>query len=52
MLSYGRKMKRAPIGAGGLALLIVPYFAPSVWAMLAIALVIALGVWAALRAGL
>lgn len=51
LLSYGRKMKRAPIGAGGLALLIAPYFAPNVWAMFGISLLIGAGVWAAVRAG-
>lgn len=51
LFAYGRKQARYPQVLAGLALLVFPYFVPDVLAMFAIALVILVGVWGAVRAG-
>lgn len=48
---YGRKMQRAPQIAGGLVLMVFPYFVSSALWMLFIAALIVLLVWLALRLG-
>jgi hypothetical protein len=51
LFSYGRKMSRPPHVISGLLLLIFPYFVGNVLAMFAIAAVICLAVYGAVRAG-
>jgi hypothetical protein len=49
--SYGRRLRRAPQLALGLTLMVFPYFVDSMWLMLAIAGVLCLGAWFAVRLG-
>jgi hypothetical protein len=48
---YGRKMERWPQIAGGLALMVYPYFATSVATLVGIGAAICGAVWYAVRAG-
>jgi len=48
---YGKKLARWPQMAGGLALMIYPYFTQTVGALLSIGAAICVCVWYAVRAG-
>jgi hypothetical protein len=48
---YGRKQERWPQLVAGLALLVYPYFAETVPALIGIGAAIAIALWVALRAG-
>ena len=48
---YGKKLQRWPHMAGGLALMVYPYFAPSVTALIAVGAVIGAALWYAVRLG-
>ena len=48
---YGKKLGRWPQMAGGLALMVYPYFAPNIGALVGIGAVICASVWYAVRAG-
>lgn len=48
---YGKKEQRWPHVAAGLALMVYPYFATSLVALLGGGAVIGLGFWAAMRLG-
>jgi len=48
---YGKKQGRAPQLAGGLALMVYPYFVSTVTMMLAIGTAICAAVWLAVRQG-
>lgn len=48
---YGRKHARIPHLVGGLALMVYPYFAPSVSWMLGIGVALGLGLWWVIRLG-
>ena len=52
LLHYGRKMRRWPQGVAGAALLIYPYFVPSVLPMAAIGAGIVAAMLVAIRLGL
>lgn len=49
---YGKRQGRAPHMAVGLVLMIYPYFVSNILIMLAIAAVLSLGLWLAVRMGL
>jgi hypothetical protein len=49
---YGRRQGRVPPMVVGAALVIYPYFVPNVGVMLAIAGVLLIALWAAVRMGL
>jgi hypothetical protein len=51
VFAYGRKQVRYPQILAGLALLVFPYFVPSVVPMFAIALAILVALWGAVRWG-
>jgi hypothetical protein len=51
LFMYGKKMSRIPHVAIGLVLLIYPYFIPSVLPMLAIATVLLVLLWFAVKRG-
>ena len=51
MFVYGKKLERWPQMAGGLALIVYPYFAPTIEALVGIGAVICVVVWYAVRAG-
>jgi hypothetical protein len=51
LLVYGRKMARLPHVIVGAVLLIFPYFAGSIFAMLAVALALCLVLWFAVQRG-
>jgi hypothetical protein len=51
LFSYGRKMARIPQLVVGLAMLIYPYFVPSVIPMVIVAAGLSLGLWIAVRLG-
>jgi hypothetical protein len=46
---YGKKLQRWPHMVGGLALLIYPYFAPTVAALVGIGAAIGIALWYAVR---
>lgn len=48
---FGWKQRRWPQLAGGVILSAYPYFVPSVWLMVLIAVAVCAAVWLALRAG-
>ena len=48
---YGKKQERWPQLAGGLALMVYPYFAPTLTMMLAWGLVIGAATWLVVRLG-
>jgi hypothetical protein len=48
---YGKKLQRWPHMVGGLALLIYPYFAPTVAALVGIGTAIGIALWYAVRLG-
>ncbi|HEV8550790.1 MAG TPA: hypothetical protein VGQ57_17210 [Polyangiaceae bacterium] len=52
IFEYGRRMRRVPQIAIGVALLIFPYFVSNVLAMLAIAVVLIVLLWLALARGM
>jgi hypothetical protein len=52
LMSYGRKLARPPQLVAGLALLIYPYFVPSVIPMVAVAAAVVAGMWVAVYLGL
>jgi predicted phage tail protein len=52
LLHYGRKLRRWPQGVAGAALLVYPYFVPSVLPMAAIGVGVLLAMLIALRLGL
>lgn len=49
---YGRKQKRFPQLAAGVALMVYPYFVGNVWLMLGIAVALLAAMFAAIRMGL
>jgi len=51
LLIYGKKQRRWPQLAAGAILCVYPYFVPNAWVMIAIAVALCAGVWAAVRAG-
>ncbi|MEO6223018.1 MAG: hypothetical protein ABIP90_07190 [Vicinamibacterales bacterium] len=51
LFSYGRKQQRLPQVAGGLLLMVYPYFVSSLSTMLIAGSLICAGVWLAVRAG-
>lgn len=51
LLSYGRKMNRAPHALAGLTLLVYPYFIANAIVMFAIAVLILAALWLAARLG-
>jgi hypothetical protein len=51
LFKYGRKQQRPPQMLGGLLLMVFPYFIPSVVWMLAVAALICVLLWVAVRAG-
>ena len=51
LLTYGRRMGRAPHLLAGLVLLVYPYFVPGVLIMVVIGAVIIGGLWLAVRLG-
>jgi len=51
LFSYGRKMSRAPQLAGGLILMIFPYFINSILGMLVTATLLLLAIWGAIKLG-
>jgi hypothetical protein len=48
---YGKRQSRFPHMAVGVALMVYPYFVTSVAIMLAIAVVLLIGLWVAIRTG-
>ena len=48
---YGKKQERWPLAAGGIVLMVYPYFATSVAALVGVGAVIGFGVWYAIRLG-
>ena len=51
LLAYGKKQGRWPHLVAGLALMVYPYLATTVSALVAVGLVIGLGLWYAIRLG-
>jgi hypothetical protein len=51
LLIYGKKQGRPPHLVAGLALMVYPYFATNVAALVAIGVLIGLGCWGAVRRG-
>jgi hypothetical protein len=51
LFSYGKKMSRPPQMAGGLVLMVFPYFVPGVLWMLAIGAVLCALIWVAVQRG-
>jgi hypothetical protein len=51
LFSYGKKMSRPPHMAGGLLLMVFPYFVPGVVWMLAIGAVLCALIWVAVQRG-
>jgi hypothetical protein len=51
LFSYGRKLVRPPQLVAGLAMLIYPYFIPSLIPMLVVAVVLVAALWLAVRLG-
>ena len=49
---YGKRQARAPHMLVGVVLMIYPYFLSNIWLMFAVAGVLVLGLWLAVRAGL
>ena len=52
LLSYGKKQSRFPQMVVGLALVVYPYFIPSVWVMIGIGVALVSGLFAAVRLGM
>ena len=52
VLGYGKRQQRVPQVVVGLALLVFPYFVPSVPMMAGIAAALLAGLWLAIRFGL
>jgi len=52
VFEYGRRMRRPPQIGVGLVLMIFPYFVSNVFAMLAIAAALLVGLWLLLMRGL
>ena len=50
-MMYGKKQSRFPHMVVGLVLMVYPYFVPNVAAMIAIAVALVGGLWAAVRLG-
>ena len=48
---YGRKQQRWPQLTAGLALMVYPYFTPTITSLVAVAVVICAACWWAIRAG-
>jgi hypothetical protein len=48
---YGKKLQRWPLMVGGLALLIYPYFASTIAALVGIGAAIGIALWYAVRLG-
>jgi hypothetical protein len=48
---YGRRMRRIPQMATGVALMVYPYFVPGVLVMLAVAAVLVVAMWFAIQQG-
>ena len=48
---YGKKQERWPQAVGGIVLMVYPYFATSVTALVGVGAVIGFGVWYAIRLG-
>jgi hypothetical protein len=51
LLIYGKKEQRWPYIAAGLALMIYPYFTPSITALLGVGAAITAALWYAVREG-
>ena len=48
---YGKKQQRWPLLAGGLALMIYPYFTETTTSLVAIGLALGVGIWMLVRGG-
>lgn len=51
LFMYGKKQQRWPQLAGGLLLMVYPYFATSVGALVGVGAIICVAIWYALRLG-
>jgi hypothetical protein len=51
LFRYGRKMRRAPQLAGGIALMVYPLFTPTAATMIGVGTVICVAVWLAVEYG-
>ena len=48
---YGRKLRRWPLLAFGIAFMAYPYFAPTIAALIGVGVALSVALWLALRAG-
>jgi hypothetical protein len=51
LFTYGKKMDRLPQLVGGIALMVYPYFTPSMTSMISVGVLVCAGVWFAVERG-
>jgi hypothetical protein len=51
LFKYGRKQDRLPHIAAGVAMMVYPYFAPSVMSLIGVGVTICVALWYAVRSG-
>jgi hypothetical protein len=49
LFTYGKKMDRLPQLVGGIALMVYPYFTPTMTSMISVGVLICAAVWAAVQ---